>query len=139
MSWTCGPAHGRQAGCSGVRHNNPQILLTAGGAGVYAVALDAGAGLAACRHVRVSRQLRSGMSVRCPYCQHQMELKGAHAGRFTPKCPACKHRFVLLIPEDTSMPPLVGEMPAAQAGASQGSMAGASHAGLTAAGVNAIS
>src|SRR5688572_15467497 len=83
--------------------------------------------------------------VRCPYCQHQMELKGAHAGRFTPKCPACKRRFVLLIPEDASMPPLVGEMPqpaatAATAGqVGHDSVAGASHAGLTAAGVNAVS
>src|SRR4051812_39934567 len=80
------------------------------------------------------------MAVRCPYCQHQMELKGAHAGRFTPKCPAWRHRFVLLVPEDADMPPLVGEMPALHPGSiAHESLAGASHAGLTAAGVNAIS
>src|SRR3954465_9034133 len=75
--------------------------------------------------------------VRCPYCQHAMELKGAHPGKFTPKCPACKHRFMLLVPEDASIPPLVGEMPGQ--GPSGEAVAGESHAGLTAAGVNAIS
>src|SRR5687768_15731999 len=61
------------------------------------------------------------MSVRCPYCHFLLELKGAHAGRFTPKCPQCQHRFMLVIAEDANIPPLVGEMPAA----SQGSVAGA--------------
>src|SRR4051812_43630216 len=75
--------------------------------------------------------------VRCPYCQHAMELRGAHPGKFTPKCPACKHRFMLLVPEDAGIPPLVGEMPGHAPSAD--AVAGESHAGLTAAGVNAIS
>src|SRR5687768_5287227 len=51
------------------------------------------------------------MAVRCPYCHHSIELRGAHPGKFTPKCPQCHHRFILVIPEDASIPPLVGEMP----------------------------
>jgi serine/threonine protein kinase len=66
-----------------------------------------------------------------------MELRGAHAGKFTPKCPQCKHRFMLLVPEDPNIPPLVGEMPGQRPSAE--AVAGESHAGLTAVGVNAIS
>src|SRR5688572_4885808 len=65
------------------------------------------------------------MAVRCPYCQHSIELRGAHPGRFTPKCPGCQHRFVLVVPEDADMPPLVGEMPAGQT--AHGTVAGAPH------------
>jgi serine/threonine protein kinase len=63
------------------------------------------------------------MAVRCPYCHFSIELKGAHAGKFSPKCPACQRRFMLMISEDASIPPLVGELPADAP--SHGSLAGA--------------
>jgi serine/threonine protein kinase len=34
-----------------------------------------------------------------------MALKGAHPGRFTPKCPACQGRFLLVIPADANAAP----------------------------------
>lgn len=40
------------------------------------------------------------MSVLCPYCSLNIELKGARPGRFTPKCPRCREKFVLLIPPE---------------------------------------
>lgn len=40
------------------------------------------------------------MSVLCPYCSLVIELKGARPGRFSPRCPRCKEKFILLVPRD---------------------------------------
>jgi hypothetical protein len=40
------------------------------------------------------------MSVICPYCKHKMRVKGAHAGRFTPRCDRCDKKFFLVIPSE---------------------------------------
>jgi len=40
------------------------------------------------------------VSVRCPYCQFEIKLKGVKPGRFTPKCPKCARAFVLTVPEE---------------------------------------
>jgi eukaryotic-like serine/threonine-protein kinase len=37
--------------------------------------------------------------IQCPHCRHQIEVKGARPGRFTPKCTKCGQRFMLVIPE----------------------------------------
>jgi len=39
------------------------------------------------------------MSVRCPHCGNLMELKGQRPGRFTPRCPQCARKFILVVPE----------------------------------------
>jgi tRNA A-37 threonylcarbamoyl transferase component Bud32 len=44
-------------------------------------------------------------SVRCPYCQYVLELKGAKPGKFQPKCPGCRKRFVLAISSDPKKKP----------------------------------
>lgn len=47
------------------------------------------------------------MSVQCPYCQHKMRVKGAHAGRFLPACDRCGDTFMLVVPADPDAPFLV--------------------------------
>jgi eukaryotic-like serine/threonine-protein kinase len=44
------------------------------------------------------------VSVLCPYCKYEVKLKGAKAGRFTPKCPKCARAFVLTVPEQPDQP-----------------------------------
>ncbi|HEX4793280.1 MAG TPA: serine/threonine-protein kinase [Humisphaera sp.] len=44
-------------------------------------------------------------SIRCPLCRHIIELKGVKPGRFHPACPACKERFVLVVPTDPTSSP----------------------------------
>ncbi|MCZ6836579.1 MAG: protein kinase [Planctomycetota bacterium] len=39
------------------------------------------------------------MAVYCPYCQFEMEVKGARPGRFKPKCPQCSKPFSMVVPE----------------------------------------
>src|SRR4051812_27934392 len=39
-------------------------------------------------------------SIRCPYCQHGMQLKGAKPGRYGPRCAACGKKFLLIVPDD---------------------------------------
>ncbi|MCC6422394.1 MAG: serine/threonine protein kinase [Phycisphaerales bacterium] len=43
------------------------------------------------------------MSIQCPYCRFTMELKGAHAGRYKPKCAKCGKMFRLAISEQGEM------------------------------------
>ncbi len=50
------------------------------------------------------------MAIRCPYCQHGMEVRGAKPGRFTPSCPKCQLRFVLTIPAQAGAAPVVAEL-----------------------------
>lgn len=38
--------------------------------------------------------------IHCPYCNHEMNLKGARPGRFTPACAMCHQKFSLVVPED---------------------------------------
>ena len=47
------------------------------------------------------------MSVKCPYCEHKMRIKGGHAGRFLPACDRCGDTFMLVIPADPDAPMLV--------------------------------
>ncbi len=47
------------------------------------------------------------MSVLCPYCGLTIELTGVKPGRFSPRCPKCREKFVLIIPQDTNRPPEV--------------------------------
>ena len=51
------------------------------------------------------------MAIQCPYCMHLMEVKGAHPGKFKPKCPSCKRKFALMVPEDQSQSPVVEALP----------------------------
>ncbi len=51
------------------------------------------------------------MAIHCPYCQQTMELKGAHPGRYTPKCTACHGQFLLMIPEGVDGAPFVKAIP----------------------------
>ena len=47
------------------------------------------------------------MSVLCPYCQHKLRVKGAHAGKFLPTCGRCEGTFMLVIPADPDSPMLI--------------------------------
>jgi hypothetical protein len=47
------------------------------------------------------------VSVKCPYCQHKMRVKGAHAGRFLPACDRCGDTFMLVVPADPDAPLIV--------------------------------
>lgn len=47
------------------------------------------------------------MSVTCPYCGLNIELKGAKPGRFNPRCPRCHEKFVLVIPQEPDAQPEV--------------------------------
>ena len=51
------------------------------------------------------------MAIQCPYCMHLMEVKGAKAGRFKPRCPSCQRKFALLVPENEHEAPLVEAIP----------------------------
>jgi serine/threonine protein kinase len=58
------------------------------------------------------------MSIRCPHCQHEIQLQGARAGRFSPRCPQCKEKFALQVPEDVNAKPIVKKIEAAPVRAS---------------------
>lgn len=45
-----------------------------------------------------------------------MALKGARPGRFHPRCPQCGEKFVLVVPVDHALPPLVSKPQPADAG-----------------------
>ena len=47
------------------------------------------------------------MSVKCPYCDHRMRLKGGRPGKFLPACDRCGDTFILIIPADPDAPMLV--------------------------------
>ncbi len=55
------------------------------------------------------------MAVQCPYCEHSLALKGVKPGKYTTKCPKCDRKFVLAIPADADLPPLVKPLPAERA------------------------
>ena len=50
-------------------------------------------------------------SIGCPYCQHKLELKGAKAGKYAPRCPDCNGKFTLTIHHDgrTEATPIAGQ------------------------------
>src|SRR5207237_473870 len=50
------------------------------------------------------------VAIRCPYCQYQMELKGAKPGLFHPRCGACHEKFALVIPDDPAAPPATARL-----------------------------
>lgn len=47
------------------------------------------------------------MAIACPYCNLNIELTGVRAGRFSPRCPRCNEKFVLIIPPDLASAPQV--------------------------------
>lgn len=47
------------------------------------------------------------MAIRCPYCDHQMELAGIKPGRFQPRCTNCREKFELQISPDATIAPRV--------------------------------
>ncbi len=53
--------------------------------------------------------------IHCPNCQFPMALQGLRPGRFTPKCQKCGKPFLLVVPQDTNLPPEVSVLPAAGA------------------------
>src|SRR4051812_45415975 len=42
---------------------------------------------------------------------HLMEVKGAKPGRFKPRCPSCKRKFALMVPENEHEAPVVEIIP----------------------------
>src|SRR3954449_8566884 len=55
------------------------------------------------------------MMIHCPYCKHEMSLKGARPGRFTPACAMCKQKFSLVVPDDVELTPIVKPLPVGKA------------------------
>ncbi len=47
------------------------------------------------------------MAILCPYCGLNIELTGVKPGRFSPRCPKCREKFVLIVPLDASRQPEV--------------------------------
>lgn len=50
-------------------------------------------------------------SIRCPYCQHEIGIKGARPGKFHPACPMCHERFNLVVPAEAAAAPKVTPIP----------------------------
>lgn len=50
------------------------------------------------------------LTVECPYCQYQMEVKGARPGRFTPACPQCSRQFAIVVPDQPDAKIIVNSM-----------------------------
>ncbi len=50
------------------------------------------------------------MTVQCPYCNHNMRLKGEHPGRFKPACQRCGDQFLLVISAEPDTPPMVSPL-----------------------------
>lgn len=42
--------------------------------------------------------------IRCPYCRYGMQLKGAKPGKYSPRCPQCREKFELTVPDDPNRP-----------------------------------
>src|SRR4051794_23279688 len=55
------------------------------------------------------------MTIHRPYCKHEMSLKGARPGRFTPACAMCKQKFSLVVPDDVEVLPVVKALPVGKA------------------------
>src|SRR4051812_47133196 len=74
------------------------------------------------------------LTIRCPYCRHQMELRGSRPGRFGPRCPQCQAKFVLTISADPDVAPDVRPLPASAphaesvAGVRSATITGGAHA-----------
>jgi serine/threonine protein kinase len=47
------------------------------------------------------------MAVVCPYCQRGANMQNPKPGQFTPKCPRCGRRFVLVVSKDPGQAPVV--------------------------------
>lgn len=50
------------------------------------------------------------MAIQCPYCEFGMELKGARAGRFSPRCQHCGNTFSLVISPDPAVAPVAAKI-----------------------------
>ncbi len=59
------------------------------------------------------------MAIRCPYCEHPMELTGIKPGRFHPRCTNCKEKFELVIADDPAASPRVKRIVAPNLAATQ--------------------
>lgn len=47
------------------------------------------------------------MAIKCPYCDHLIELSGVRPGKFHPRCPKCHGKFTLRVHQDPNVPPQV--------------------------------
>lgn len=56
------------------------------------------------------------MALKCPNCQHGLAIKDLKPGRFTPLCPNCKQRFLLVVSGQPGSAPQVGRLPASGPG-----------------------
>ncbi len=52
------------------------------------------------------------MALKCPNCQHGLAIKDLKPGRFTPLCPKCKQRFLLIVSGQPGATPQVARLPA---------------------------
>ncbi|MBA4065967.1 MAG: hypothetical protein C0501_20060 [Isosphaera sp.] len=55
------------------------------------------------------------MTIACPYCQYELNLKGGKPGRFSPRCRGCDRAFLLVIPDASGGVLQVRPMPAGTA------------------------
>src|SRR3954468_4665882 len=54
------------------------------------------------------------LTLQCPHCRHEMQLRSARVGRFGPRCSACGTKFLLVIhPQESGKPAEVKPLPAA--------------------------
>jgi eukaryotic-like serine/threonine-protein kinase len=47
------------------------------------------------------------VAIKCPYCDHPIELSGVRPGKFHPRCPKCHGKFTLRVHQDPNVPPQV--------------------------------
>lgn len=68
------------------------------------------------------------LTLHCPQCQHEMQLRNARVGRFGPRCSACGTKFLLVVhPPESGKPVEVKPLPV---GVAAGSASADSIAGL---------
>jgi len=60
----------------------------------------------------------------CPSCQHSISFKEAKPGRYTPKCPKCSTKFLLVVPNDPDAQPVASAL-AGEGGSTAATLAAA--------------
>jgi len=60
------------------------------------------------------------VALKCPNCQNALAIKELKPGRFTPTCPKCKQRFLLIVSDEQGAEPQVARLPAANPGTAAG-------------------
>ena len=70
------------------------------------------------------------MAIECPYCRHSLGMKDPKPGRFSPKCPKCEKKFMLVVPSEPGAVPVVSairserEAPPSESAKAAATMAG---------------